>query len=562
MICSKCGKEINDESIICNFCGNKIKRKRPFFKNKKKLIIVGGSFLFVLISVVVIIFLIIPANTLAAFSSENQSGNYQNAYVLFKNTCDSNSINSGIIKSQMLDQISKGVNKNIEDYRNGSIDDESIIEYIAEINDYYGTLTDAQVNDLYGAMCDKYKNNTIDLTRLVSNYNEIKKIHPNPIDEKLIYETYLDISNKYLEKDNFKTDVINYITVFKIDKNNEVLKAQIEKVELINKQRSNFANAEKYFSDGDYVNAYKNYSYVDANDTLYYDTATSKMEDSFNKVNLNALTAIKQFQSNGEYEKALDYANSITSFIKDNSEINTILNKCKDNYKNIVLQNVDDYMRNNSFDIAVAELEKLKKFVNDSDVAKKYNECINKYDQYKVTRIHYLKGKVTIKYDDIDKKYTIVPKGYSIKYINISKKINIEPRMIHENSTNSLQCFIGFVQRDWIFFQSIDFYYDGNTKSWTIDYFDRQDQVIWGGIVEWYTVVYSKTNFLGVARLRVDLLDIMRNLANGKDSRIRFSGQGSRDHKLTGSEKNNLKNFIELYNLLESSPDLWNILIE
>jgi hypothetical protein len=98
MICSKCGKEINDESIICNFCGKKIKRGKPFFKNKRLLFIIGGCLLFILISVAVILFLIIPGNTLAAFSSENQSGNYQNAYVLFKNTCDSNSINSGIIK--------------------------------------------------------------------------------------------------------------------------------------------------------------------------------------------------------------------------------------------------------------------------------------------------------------------------------------------------------------------------------------------------------------------------------------------------------------------------------
>lgn len=119
--------------------------------------------------------------------------------------------------------------------------------------------------------------------------------------------------------------------------------------------------------------------------------------------------------------------------------------------------------------------------------------------------------------------------------------------------------WVGFNQDDWIFFDKVAFNADGQLFTWDIDYENKHTQVMWGGIAEWTgqedVEPTTKARFLNdgidTTLFNAELVDQMTLLANAKIAKIRFSGQGYRDHIVTDQEKANLKTFIELYGQYE-----------
>jgi len=143
-------------------------------------------------------------------------------------------------------------------------------------------------------------------------------------------------------------------------------------------------------------------------------------------------------------------------------------------------------------------------------------------------------------YDEMDDVTIIVPKGYSTKYINTNKNINISPEIrVTKFGLANLIITVGFDQNDWIFTDRVIFKADEEKFEWVIDSLkDRQSQVFMGGIAEWIRKISS---------LDKDLINQMEKLANAKDAKIRFQGQGYRDHVVRDDEKANLLLFLELY---------------
>lgn len=171
-----------------------------------------------------------------------------------------------------------------------------------------------------------------------------------------------------------------------------------------------------------------------------------------------------------------------------------------------------------------------------------------------------IKSKISIIYDDVDDDYTIVPKGYSARYINTGWKIHAEPRIIVNKSSNILAYNFGFSNDDWVFFEKIKFSSGDDKYKLDVDYFDRDSQVIGGGnISEWVFLIHS--DLFGELVKKVVNFDSLIELVDkniDNEITIRFSGTGYLDFVLSQAEKQNLVDFYKLANLLDEDSTLFD----
>ena len=246
------------------------------------------------------------------------------------------------------------------------------------------------------------------------------------------------------------------------------------------------------------------------------------------------------------------------------------ISKVLPNFKKQGLLEAENAYKKSDYQGALNSIELLSKyFKNDSEIETKLEfykaeneKAIELEKQRKEARKQELLARTTANYDDMKELTIIVPKGYSTRYNNVSEGINIYPE-ININSSGKASFYIvaGFQQSDWIFFKRIIFDADGDKFTWNASGFgDTQTQVIWGGIAEWMgkaaadaeTVdALKEFNFDDNGVLSSELIQQMTKISNANVAKMRFQGQGYRDHVLTNNEKENLKTFIELYGCYE-----------
>jgi len=564
MICKKCGKDIHEDSIKCNFCGARAKKKsgskgKKQISKRTKLALILSSVGLVIIAaaIIVIMLIVLPNNKVSSFVALNSAENYDEAYEMYLEVKQSSSTLNNGIEEKMLASISQDIEIKIDSFVSGEKSENETVDIVILISQYYDVVTNEQFNRIFEKRCEEYVNQSITLDGLYSDYESISGAKSSSIEDIIIIDTFKRIVKEYIENNTFAQDVSEYLVTFDIEEDRDDINEVVQVVGRIDTQRDNYQKAEDLFGKGNYIEAYKIYDNILEIDIYNYANAGLKAKECFEIINTDTFTKFNEMFNAKKYEDILIEAKAIKSFIEDNDDISTIIHNCQEEFKFIVLNEVDELLLNEDYDMALSKLDNLRKYINDSDVVDKTAECKEAYLQYQIQRINFLKGKVTIKYDKIDGDFTVVPKGYSTRYINISGTINVEPRLSITSNTSTLAGVFGFKQRDWIFFESIVFSYDGLKTSWVIDYFDRETQVDWGRIYEWHYVIYSEYD-LGLGNLRSDLIDVMTNLAYADESIIRFSGDGYRDHTVTKSEKNNLKYFIELYNLLQANPSLYD----
>lgn len=227
----------------------------------------------------------------------------------------------------------------------------------------------------------------------------------------------------------------------------------------------------------------------------------------------------------------------------------------------------------NDYKGAVNSIELLSKYCkNDSEIKAKLEfykaeneKAIELEKQRKEARKQELLARTTANYDDMTKETIIVPKGYSTRYVNIDWDMNIYPEIIIDSSGKaSFVVCAGFKQEDWIFFENILFDADGYQFTWDISgLHDTNTEVFWGGIAEWTIkfavsdesakLIEKYSDYLSDSNKGSnELVEQMTKLCYANTAKMRFNGQGYRDHILTDGEKANLRTFIELYSFYES----------
>lgn len=209
------------------------------------------------------------------------------------------------------------------------------------------------------------------------------------------------------------------------------------------------------------------------------------------------------------------------------------------------------------YDKAVELLEQYESYDTGNTISNKIESYKKKIKNAVVAEFKALKANLTLKYDSVDRNYTVVNKGYDPKYLNISRSINMEAtaRVDKKEREVDFMLIAGFQQDDWIFTELVKFASGKYRVTYPVSYSDRYTQVLnyGGGICEWVyltNLTYSEV---------YDIDNLVSKITTSKKATVRFEadGNGSRSHTITSSEKNNIKKVYKFCQLLEKYDYLY-----
>ena len=287
----------------------------------------------------------------------------------------------------------------------------------------------------------------------------------------------------------------------------------LDEINKLRDSKNSYKTGLKNIANNDFIEGVKELSKVIREDPNY-DDARKQITNALPSLRKQALLEAEKAYKSKDYQGAIDFVELLTNYFKEDTEIK---------------EKLDFY-----------------KAENEKAIAQRKQELLSK---------------TTSSYDDMKDETIIVPAGYSTRYVNVSKSVNIYPMITVDSSGKaSFYVFAGFEQSDWIFFDHIIFNADGNKFTWYFDFGEPRREVLWGTISEWVANFQGSVDTIDVLdelnispgnMINVALIQEMTQLSSAKTAKMRFQGQGYRDHVLTSHEKENLKLFIELYNCYE-----------
>lgn len=273
-----------------------------------------------------------------------------------------------------------------------------------------------------------------------------------------------------------------------------------------------------------------------------------------------------EYYNNKDYEFAIILMKGV---IQDDENFSDAINKINDSklkYKDSLISKAQNNFDKKEYEQAVEILSKYEKTVQekDTDIDKFIKDCeteisIIKEEQRKIF-IEDMSSKISIVYDKVEDKYTIVPKNYSTRYVNIGYNIYIEPRIIYSDDVFALAYIMGFAKSDWIFFDNIVISNEKHKIEIKTDYQGKKTKVLNGGeIAEWYNIVHIP-DLQSYVDYICDFSDIITMIRDDIDleTTIRFKGKGYYDVVMSKAEKQNIVNFYDLYNALEEDSKIFD----
>lgn len=314
--------------------------------------------------------------------------------------------------------------------------------------------------------------------------------------------------------------------------------------------REALINGEKYLKNKEYNYAIDEFSLVIKDDVKYKNAKNyiKEIKPKLLKIVKEEAVSIKENDSN---RRAFIYLKDHLEYFKGNDSFETVMDKYQKAYYQESIQKVNEFRTKNDLDSAVKELETLKNDVNStSEIEKLLVEIKGEQEKVKKERIEQLLASMDKHYDSMDDITRIAPKGIDPFELNIPKGSFIFFPMIQLSGQDmskgivAISVVAGFSQDDWIFMDRISFNVDGNRFNWELAFGEAETQVGWGSIYEW---VFK--NSLGDSNLKNDL----QKIANGASVNIRFDGDtNSRDESLSNSQIQQIKDALELYDLLNT----------
>lgn len=396
------------------------------------------------------------------------------------------------------------------------------------------------------------------------------------------------------------TKILNMITEIQIS-NLELTQYQ-DKVKEIKQSKEAYTEAEQFIKAEQYDKAMEQLQKVSSLDSNY-EQAQNLISETADKYKQQVIQLVKDEYNKKEYKKAINIANKAleSEATKDNEELLQELEKVKQDYMTEILAETDKYIKKSELvkayylidksitdyftddtkllekkdTISKAIVQKCLKIVKNLIAKDRYFEAISyldkfeKYDtsgvltkksksikekdlkNYSKRKIKQIKNDFTIQYDKTNKKFTIIPKGYSASAININAITNLEARVMFDKNGADYFMIMGFINSNFISMNEIKFFYGGSSQELlAIPKSGAKKSSLVGSVAEWYTVAHvegSDSSTKGIA----DLANIIEKLKKSQKTVVRFIGKQKLDHKITEKERKNLIDlweFCELYN--------------
>ncbi len=311
--------------------------------------------------------------------------------------------------------------------------------------------------------------------------------------------------------------------------------------------RQSMKSADKAMKDKEYLDALKYYKEVVREDSSNYSKAQNNIKTCIKDMYDYYINEAEQMNSKGYYEDAYKTVKSIKEYYPDDPIIKSKMDTYLNNLFDATIKKADELNAGKKFDNAISTLESLKAyFPNNQKIAEK----VSLYKKNKIAAALAEQEKVEKRKKELlaqtsqryDKEYGMKvysPKGLDTYYVNIDDKLNIEPRMYTlADSSAGLMFFIGYAQDEYINFSKLIFDIDGEIIEQEIPESVKKSEFYNPGVAEWCTLSAINNS---------KLVEQIKKLAYGTNSKIIFEGNKYRNHVLTKKEKDNLKLFIELF---------------
>lgn len=523
MNCPECNREISDTVEQCPHCGYQLKKGyaeedskttgrkfEVFRRNRKKIIIVIIALLFICAGSIIYCYYNAPVRKITGYLSVGKVTEAQRIYDQ-KIKTDSD---AAYQLEDSLDDLFKKMEMN---YGEGKLTYDEYCEVKKFISKYYQNY---EVDKLDSSM-NQLKNSKASFER--ARQEEKNKKYSNAI---------------FLYNKIVKSDKVNYREAQKHlkdcqDKYKTEIDKKIEK--LMKDSQPSYDSIEKEFTKNNFLNDDKK--------------MTAKYRKLKIKVRDYQISQAKNYQKQNKYQEAIA---ALEKIHKDNiydSEVKECKTSVEKAAVNWATTEAAKYANNKKYGKAIDVLKSYQKYDTTNMVADKLKLYEGRAKKAVIKEFKRLKSKMTIKYDSVDREYTVVAKGRETGYINLSNSINLEARaqVSKRDKDTTFQLIAGFQQEDWIFTEQVAFAVGNYRETYIIDYNDRYTQIMNGGICEWMYL-----NDLEYGDLFDPIDKLVSKITTSKKTTIRFGakGNGTRTHILSTSEKSNVRNMYKFCVLL------------
>jgi len=279
---------------------------------------------------------------------------------------------------------------------------------------------------------------------------------------------------------------------------------------------------------------------MDEEDSLKEDSdIVGKVKELEKKVTEYTVNQAKELSGRKKYLEAFGKLNQVPQSFRTDQMVREASKGISSDMVKWATASANGYIKKKQFERAEDLLYKYKAHDTGDTLSSKLSAVRKRAKKYNIAKFKKLKSQLTIKYDSMDKAYEVVNKGYSTKYINVGRNINIEARaMVYKGGKyNNFHLLAGFTQDEWIFTDIIKFSAGKKREAYAVSYTDRYTDVGYGQITEWMYIDDLDQS------LSPDMDKLVPEITTSKKTVIRFSGDGngSRNHVITNKEKNNIK---------------------
>ena len=507
IICPECKKEFSDTLKTCPHCGFIIKRKNKISKKKRLLLLSIALCAILLGSGVggVVAYKNSPAVKIMGCIDSN---NIKKATDLYENLKKNDANKLKKVDAKLISHFSDVVNE----YANDGTKYELCEEYMSFIG---SAISSSNIKETKNLLSDLKQSKDAFSSGLNFQDNEeyysAVKWFSNVIKKDV--ENYEKAQEHLKEcKEAYKADIIG----------------KIDEIESSESPENDYKIIQKEIGECDWI--------VDDKEV------SNKMASLLNKVTDSVITHAESLFMDKKYIKAVEY---IDDYIPDehanDSKVADEYNKIKQKVVSSTINSVDKKIKKEKYDEALSLIGSALKYDVNNTISDKREEVLKLQKSTIVTEFKNLLNNVTVKYDSVAKEYNVVKRGFTTDYINISNSVNVETRAkIYSDGSAMAYMVLGFVQSDWIFIDTITIASGDTRKTISVELGDRGSQVISGSIAEW--VLSSQ-----VCESEEEVSDLLS--ASGNVT-VRFSGQGSRDHLVTDSEKASIRTIHKIVDML------------
>lgn len=164
------------------------------------------------------------------------------------------------------------------------------------------------------------------------------------------YKTAVTQADKYFSDGDFSDAKKEYQTALSY-KNDNSIEEKIALCSKLDESSLNYNDGEKYFEQKDYLHAYNSFKLVIVEDTKRYDNAQSKASESKKLYIDGELTEANNDASKSDYDHALKHINNVLSVNKD--DVQAV--KLKGDYQTVLNTKVEEQKRKDAEAKAQAE---------------------------------------------------------------------------------------------------------------------------------------------------------------------------------------------------------------